>query len=418
MSRPLGLFEGFGVELEYMIVRRSDLAVAPVADEVLKAAAGSIVSEVELGALAWCNELVLHVIELKTNGPAPSLEGLAEEFQTGVRRVNEILGPLDCRLLPTAMHPWMDPLRETRLWPHEYSAVYESYNRIFGCQGHGWSNLQSLHMNLPWKDADEFGRLHAAIRLVLPVLPALAASSPIYEGRVTGLADNRLAMYRLNQRRIPLIAGAVVPEPIFSPDEYRERILKRIYRKIAAFDPDRILQHEWLNSRGAIARFDRQTFEIRVLDIQEAPTADLAMYALIVEVLKALTEERWSAYGVQKRWPVEPLVEILEGTIVGGGEAMIRNVSYLETLGISDTPALSGRDLWRRLAGRLAREGRLDDWPILGRWLEMTDLAGRIIGAVGNGRSRRRLESVYRKLADCLEEGKLFDVGSDGDTQL
>ncbi|MFZ0427800.1 MAG: glutamate-cysteine ligase family protein [Acidobacteriota bacterium] len=418
MSRPLGLFEGYGVELEYMIVRQSDLTVAPVADQVLRSVAGSIVSEVELGALAWCNELVLHVIELKTNGPAPSLDGLAAEFQAGVRRVNGILAGLDCRLLPTAMHPWMDPLRETQLWPHEYSAVYESYNRIFGCQGHGWSNLQSLHMNLPWKDADEFGRLHAAIRLVLPVLPALAASSPIYEGRVTGLSDNRLAMYRLNQRRIPLIAGAVIPEPVFSPEEYHARILQRIYREIAPLDPDRILRHEWLNSRGAIARFDRQTFEVRVLDIQEAPGADLALYSLIVEVLKALVEERWCDYASQKQWQVEPLVDLLEGAIVGGGETMIRDAEYLEMLGIRDAKALSGRELWRRLARRLAQEGRLRDSPFLQRLLGMKDLAERILIAVGDDRSHPHLESVYRKLADCLEEGELFDVGPDGGSEL
>lgn len=418
MSRPLGLFEGFGVELEYMIVRRGDLSVAPVADQVLKAVAGDFVSEVGLGALAWCNELVLHVIELKTNGPAPSLEGLEKEFQKAVRRVNGILAELDCRLLPTAMHPWMDPVRETRLWPYEYSAVYESYDRIFGCEGHGWSNLQSLHMNLPWRDADEFGRLHAAIRLVLPLLPALAASSPVVDGRITGLADTRLSMYRLNQMRVPIIAGSVIPEPVFSPDEYRERVLGAIYREIAPLDPQGILQHEWLNSRGAIARFDRQTIEVRVLDIQEAPVADLAIYALIVEVLKSLIEERWSDYEAQKLWPVEPLSRILEDSIIGGGNAVIRDAAYLEAFGLHGIEALRARDFWRRLAEKLVREGNLDQKRGLSHLLAAGTLAERIVAGMDGDETRPRLEAVYRELMECLEEGQLFNVGSTVDSQL
>ena len=36
-------------------------------------------------------------------------------------------------------------------------------------------------LNLPFSSDEEFGRLHAAIRLLLPLLPALAASSPLVE---------------------------------------------------------------------------------------------------------------------------------------------------------------------------------------------------------------------------------------------
>lgn len=85
--------------------------------------------------MCWSNELVLHVIELKTNGPARSLSGLAEKFQENVEEINRRLAGFGARLMPSAMHPWMDPHQETRLWSHEYSPVYEAYNRIFGCQG-------------------------------------------------------------------------------------------------------------------------------------------------------------------------------------------------------------------------------------------------------------------------------------------
>jgi len=46
----------------------------------------------------------------------------------------------------------MDPNREMVIWPHDYSVVYEAFNRIFDCRGHGWANLQAVHLNLPFAD--------------------------------------------------------------------------------------------------------------------------------------------------------------------------------------------------------------------------------------------------------------------------
>ena len=45
MNEGLHLFEGYGIELEYMIVDRESLAVRPIADRVLEAAAGSILAD-------------------------------------------------------------------------------------------------------------------------------------------------------------------------------------------------------------------------------------------------------------------------------------------------------------------------------------------------------------------------------------
>src|SRR5262249_20775901 len=186
---PLHLCQGFGVELEYMIVDADSLHVLPVADRVLHSVAGEYVNDVERGAITWSNELALHVIELKTTEPAPHLDGLCASFEESIGEINERLAPLKGRLMPTAMHPWMEPDREMRLWPHDYSPVYEAFNRIFDCRGHGWANLQSVHLNLPFANDKEFARLHAAVRLLLPLLPALAASSPVVEGRPTGFLD-------------------------------------------------------------------------------------------------------------------------------------------------------------------------------------------------------------------------------------
>lgn len=414
MNEGLGLFEGFGVELEYMLVDRESLAVMPITDQILHSVCGAYESEVEVGPLAWSNELVLHVIEIKTNGPAPTLDGLAGLFQEHVGRINHIAAGLGARLMPTAMHPWMDPHTETRLWPHEFSPVYEAFDRVFGCQGHGWSNLQSTHLNLPFADDEEFGPLHAAIRLVLPILPGLAAASPVHDGRDAGLADARLEAYRHNARRVPSVSGLVIPEPVFTKRDY-EALLQGLYRDMAPFDPGKVLQHEWLNARGAIARFDRNTIEIRLLDIQECPQADLAVLGLVVATLKALVAERWSGFAEQCRWPADRLAAILHDAIRDGDGAVIEDSDYLRALGFPAAARCTIAALWRHLYGQaMAHDDALAAHEAaLAVILNEGCLSRRIRAALSGDVSRDRLTSVYRRLCDCLHSGAMFRVGAD-----
>lgn len=412
---PLHLLEGFGVELEYMIVAAGSLDVLPAADKLLYAVAGSYASEVELGAVAWSNELVLHVVEMKTNGPSPSLDPLPAAFQEHVGRINALLGPLGGRLMPTGMHPWMDPAVEMHLWPHEYSPVYEAYHRIFDCRGHGWANLQAVHLNLPFAGDDEFGRLHAAVRLVLPLMPALAASTPLVERRPTGLMDTRLDVYRTNARRIPSIAGSVVPEPVFSRVDYQRAILGRMYDDIRPLDPEGILQHEFLNSRGAIARFDRSAIEIRVLDMQECPAADVAICAAVAGAVRALLDQRWSRLAAQQAVATEPLAEILLATIRDAERAVIGDRAYLDLFGFPSRAArCTAGELWHHLcesacASPATSQDARPPWAgPLETILRRGPLARRIVEALRGDTSPERLHEVYGRLCDCLAEGRMF----------
>jgi len=164
-KRGFGLFERFGVELEYMIVDAETLDIRAEADLLIQAESGSLDGDVSRGPFEWSNELALHVIELKTGKPASRLHGLDQGFQEEVRHINGQLARSGARLLPGAMHPWMNPARESKLWPHSNGEIYAAFHRIFNCSGHGWTNLQSAHLNLPFRTPAEFRRLHTAIRL-------------------------------------------------------------------------------------------------------------------------------------------------------------------------------------------------------------------------------------------------------------
>ncbi|GAB4144772.1 MAG: glutamate-cysteine ligase family protein [Planctomycetota bacterium] len=401
----LSLFQGFGIELEYMIVGRDDFAVRPIADELLRAAAGRWTGDFSDGSIEWSNELAAHVIELKTNGPVPDLSGAAREFHRSLSRQQRLLEPMGARLLPSGMHPTMDPAREFVRWRHDYSEVYEAYDRIFDCRGHGWSNLQSCHLNLPFANDDEFARLHLSCRALLPLMPALAAASPYCEGRFTGWLDYRIQAYRRNQDRVPRIAGSIVPEPVASRQEYYETILEPIWRDIEPLDPERILREEWLNSRGVVAKFFRDALEIRVLDCQESPFADLAICVLIAETLRALCAERWCPLAALKALPTGELADLLLRVARDGDRAVVDHAGLLAALGLPGS-AIAALDVWRRLADRVLPGGSPADPDLalpLDAILSRGPLARRMLEAAGPAPDREGLFRLCRGLALCLE---------------
>lgn len=389
-----------------MVVDRVSLDVVPLVDKVFKEVVGESVADIEHEDITWSNELVNHVLELKVTEPVSELESLEKIFHKHILKLNELLASHQAMLLGTAMHPWMNPLVETVLWPEEGNVVYETFNSIFDCRGHGWANLQSAHLNLPFADDREFASLHSAIRLILPLLPALAASSPIME-EAPGLAlDSRLEVYRHNCRKVPAVTGAVIPEAVYSMKDYEETILQPIYRDLNKLPGGNILCEEWVNARGAIARFQRGSIEIRVLDVQECPKADVAIQLLLVSVLKSLISERWSSIAQIKEVSNSSLTQIFQDCVLYGDQAVISDGDYLALFGC-DRSTKSVKQLWEKLY--VDHEALLGDYQApLQLILEKGSLARRLLGKLAGRFDRSNLRSVYQELALCLVENRLF----------
>jgi glutamate---cysteine ligase / carboxylate-amine ligase len=413
----LHLWEAVGVEIEYMIVDRTTLDVRPVADQLIAMMSGEEgAADFEDGNIAVSNELALHVVEMKTNGPAPGFAGLASAFQREADEINRALAHLDALLLPGGMHPWMRPDVEFEIWPHEYNDVYRAFDRIFGCDGHGWANLQSTHVNLPFDGDEEFYQLHEAVRLVLPLIPALAASSPIIEAHRRGTLDSRVAVYRDNALRVPSVTGGVIPERLRTTGEFERTVLARIYEDMAPLDPDGTLKHEWVNARGAIVRQERGAIEIRLIDAQECPLADVAVAAAVSGAV------RWLAEGPLAADPdagagVGPwaLREALADAVDVGEKAYIRTESYLALFGMENVKRATTRDVWKRLhaTGALVPQDAPELSVPIRTILEHGPLARRILAALdakgwsGEGEPSK-LRDVYERLADCVADGEVF----------
>jgi len=396
MGKFLKLFEGFGIESEFMIVDQSDLTPLNLAEEVLTTANNGVLSdEIEKGATSWSNELVTHLLEIKCNGPAKSLEDLDLEFHKAIVEINKILAPRHAMLLGSAMHPFMNP-DDAILWPHGQKEIYQKYNEIFDCRGHGWSNLQSIHINLPFSNDEEFGRLHEGIRLILPVLPALCASSPIYNGKLEGLPSNRLTFYEENQKKVPSITGMVVPEAIYTLSDYH-KLLQKIWADIAPYDPAGTLQHQWLNSRGAIVKFDYQVVEIRTCDIQESPYMDFCVIHFIYALLKPLV-----LAGTKSIISSQALKMIFDHA--NSWEGKIEDAQYLKIFGFEDS-SMTFPDFFACMYKRVKSDIPERYHSGIEVILRQGNLATRIKARVSQGES---IPSIYQQLAMSLKDNGTF----------
>jgi gamma-glutamyl:cysteine ligase YbdK (ATP-grasp superfamily) len=334
--------------------------------------------------------------------PERSLVRAEQRLAAGVREVSATLRDrFGWRLLPTGMHPLMRPA-QTRLWSRGGQQIYRTYARLFGIRKHGWLNVQSCQVNLPFGTPEEATAMHNAAAALIAYLPALAASSPIVEGRRGPALSSRMAFYLKNQASIPVLTGGVIPEYVDSLDDYRERIFGRMYAALDEVPGTRLIRHEWVNSRGAIMRFDRSAMEVRVLDLQECPKMDVAISAFVRGALASMSARLLA--GELELPERRLLLADYRGAVAKGRSATV------------STQLLRGKP--RPRTARAVLEGLLEEAArhlsdaerpylrLVEQRLARGNLAERILARVGRSSGPRRRDAIvdlYGELARCLE---------------
>ncbi len=236
-------------------------------------------------------EMQLHVMEIKANQPFKSPIAFEETMQNAVTTLNGLLQKnYGASLLGTGMHPLLK-LGDTAIWPHYHRKIYQEYGKIFNLKQHGWLNIQSFHLNLPFQTEADAVKMHNHLANMCAYLPAVAASSPIFEGKEGADVDNRLCFYKVNQREIPSVTGEVIPEYVSSISEYKRDVIERYSKDLESAGASKTLLHrEWVNSRGVIFRFDRSALEVRVMDEQECIKSDVALACFVRAALRGLLD--------------------------------------------------------------------------------------------------------------------------------
>jgi len=403
VSRAYKTLEVLGPEHEFSMIDEQ-LRPHPIADAVIKQLCGRVRNTVSFKDFALGKELQKHVVELKAITPFRSPRSLEETMYGAVLRVSDLLDKCGVQLLGLGMHPTLS-LDEVRVWNHRDRQIYEAFDKIFGLKQHGWVNIQSFQLNISYRNESEVVKLYNILAEVLPYIPAISAASPIYESRFGEFVDNRLYFYRINQARIPSIAGEIIPEPVDSFETYHDLTIRKYSKDLVkAKAPRYMIDKEWINSRGAIIRFERRAIEIRIMDEQECIKSDVALSCFIRALLRGLMQPNKMESDVTGL-PHSVLVKNLNAIIRSGLDAKIDHPRYL-----------TARDLCRDLH-RIAYENGSEEeknylWVVKKR-IENGNLSETILKHVQGRLQRTDLNeailNIYSKLSEKLRKNEIYE---------
>jgi len=194
---------------------------------------------------------------------------------------------------------------------------------------------------------------------------------------------------------------------VWTRQAYETELLGGIYRDLAELDPEGILRHEWVNSRGAIARFDRGAIEIRVIDVQETPRVDLAIVAAVRAAVKALVEGRLGDPAEHRRFSEADLGDLFV-TVVHDAERAAVNDVYARSLGYPGSSP-SARELWTWILERVDDPDLASLGAPLRTILERGPLSRRLLRRLGDSPDRAKLRAEYETLCDCLVSDRIYD---------
>lgn len=390
--------ERLGPEHEFSIVGE-DLQPQPIVDKIIKQLCGQVKNNVTLSSIVFGKELQAHVAEFKGAAPFAFPSVFDETMNRGIIEVLQTLDKFRVQLLGLGMHPTLK-LSETEVWSHRDREIYAALDRIFGLRQHGWLNIQSFQLNLSYFNEAEAVRAYNTLATILPYLPAVSASSPIYDAKFGKYADNRLYFYKRNQREVPSITGEIIPEYIDSFKTYCDLTIRRYSKDLIKINAPRCLVNKsWINSRGAVIRFDRKAIEIRVMDEQECIKSDVALSCFIRASLRGLMKQK------EEKLPHRLLVEDLNSVVKDGLDAKVRNPMASTARGvcryllkIAEENSMSEEKNYLRIVKKRIEKGNLSQIVAehVRRRLKKTSM-------------REATLDVYSRLTESLEKNKIYE---------
>ena len=178
---------------------------------------------------------------------------------------------------------------------------------------------------------------------------------------------------------------------------------------IAPYDPEHLLNHFFLNSRGAIARFDRGAVEIRLVDIQECPDADIAIAEWEVAVLKGLAEGAFASEAEIRALDTDALAKILLATTHSAEKTVISDRDFLKIWGI-EVSEITAAELIQKTTEKVKNKISTHSLELLQKMFKRGTLASALVKNVGADPDRDDFVYEYGRLAHCLAENRLYGV--------
>jgi len=242
-----------GVEEEVMLLDPSDFSLASRADEVTSRLTGELAGHTG-------TETHGSALELRTDAHATVSEGRGQLEHLRAELARE-LDAVGLRAAVAGLHPftlWQD----TKISDgHRYRFLYGSMRELARREP-----TFALHVHVAVPDPESAVLAFNRLRSHLPLLLALSANSPFWQGRETGLASARTPLFQAFPR-------VGIPRAFVDYDDYVSTI--DLLLRCEAFPEPTFL---WWDVRLQ-PRFG--TIEVRIMDAQSTVADSAALTALV-----------------------------------------------------------------------------------------------------------------------------------------
>jgi carboxylate-amine ligase len=254
-----------GAEEEVMLLEPVGWRLAPDIESVIPSLSPGLAEHVS-------PETHNSALELAT-GVHDSVGGITRELRALRKGLVAELAPLGLRVASAGTHPfavWSDTSVPSGA---RQQAVYGSMRELARREP-----TFALHVHVGVDDPESAIRLHNRLRGHIPLLLALSANSPFWQGRDTGLASARTPLFQAFPR-------VGIPRRFEDYSHYVESVDLLI--RCGAFPEPTYL---WWDVRPQ-PRFG--TVEVRILDAQTTVADTAALVALVQSIARLEIEEEW-----------------------------------------------------------------------------------------------------------------------------
>lgn len=257
-SRPLTI----GVELEFQVLDRHTLNLAPRAPDILETVPPELSERIK-------PEFIRSMIEVNTV-VCDSMADAEANLADLCRQAQKLASQCGCLLYAASLHPFalsQEQLLSENPRYHHIMNDLQLVGRRFISQG--------LHVHIGLPDGETAIRVCDSIRTYLPILLAITTSSPFYEGVDTGLKSYRAKLFEA-------LPHAGMPDSFGNWHNF-QRLATLLYQTGII----REIRDLWWDVRP---HPDFGTIEIRICDLPSHFDEIVAVAALIQALVSQLTE--------------------------------------------------------------------------------------------------------------------------------
>lgn len=257
-------YYSLGVEIEFQILDRNTLDLAPLAPLLLQ-------NSPEILSPRITHEFIRSILELQT-GICTSMRDVENDLMETCSMAEELAEENGCLLHAASLHPFAKSSEQKLTQNERYERIMNEL-QIVGRQ----FISQGLHVHIGMPDGDTAIRVCNVIQIYLPLLLSLSTSSPFSQGEDTGLLSYRTKLFEV----LPL-AGIYeyFPDWLHFTDEVES------LKKLGVIGS---ISDLWWDARPSPGF---GTVELRICDLPGRFSDILALVALMQALAVYIVEER------------------------------------------------------------------------------------------------------------------------------